>query len=176
MPDLPVQVAHPPEGVSIREATLADAEAMAALRRAMFEEMRADGGVSDPWSDEERRRRIDEATAAFASYAAVALPAGAYLGWLAEADGCVIGSCGLAICSVPPTPGNPSGRSGQLLSVYVDTAWRRRGVARALVTRALAHAQTSGIGLVSLHPTEAGAPLYEQLGFWTSREMRAYLD
>jgi ribosomal protein S18 acetylase RimI-like enzyme len=42
---------------------------------------------------------------------------------------------------------------------------RRRGLARAVVSRALAHARETGCRTASLQASESGAPLYEAIGF-----------
>ena len=64
---------------------------------------------------------------------------------------------------------------GYIWSVYVDPRFRRRGIARALCERAIAYLGTLGCTTVALHASEAGEPLYEQLGFEIGREMRLKL-
>ena len=60
-------------------------------------------------------------------------------------------------------------RYGQRLAwvgmVLTGPTYRRRGFARALVTRALEVADRAGIETVKLDATEQGRPLYESLGF-----------
>jgi len=56
--------------------------------------------------------------------------------------------------------------------VYVQPAWRRRGVASALVGRAVKALSRAGYSRVYLHATEMGRPVYERAGFVPSNELR----
>lgn len=49
--------------------------------------------------------------------------------------------------------------------MLVDAAYRGRGIGRALMGRALEHADARGIPTVRLDATPLGRPLYEKLGF-----------
>jgi GNAT superfamily N-acetyltransferase len=60
------------------------------------------------------------------------------------------------------TYGNELGWIGMML-VHPD--FRRRGVATALMERALTYLRERGIACIKLDATPAGAPVYEQLGF-----------
>jgi GNAT superfamily N-acetyltransferase len=46
-----------------------------------------------------------------------------------------------------------------------DPEWRRRGLARAVLTELLLEAERRGVRRVELHATPAGAPLYRAAGF-----------
>lgn len=118
---------------------------------------------------------LDEVIAAFVAYAADAMPAGRYLGWLAEADGEPVGTVGLVFHEQPPHPLMRSTRVGYVLNVFVEPACRRRGVATRLVEEAVAHCDTTGCGAVILHASDAGARVYERLGFDRTSEMRRFL-
>jgi GNAT superfamily N-acetyltransferase len=56
-------------------------------------------------------------------------------------------------------------RLGWIAMVLTRTEFRRRGLARLLLKRALATADALGIETIGLDATEQGRPLYEQLGF-----------
>lgn len=90
---------------------------------------------------------------------------GAYLGWLAESGGRVIGGAGLTLLDWGPTRGHPDPRRGRVVNVYTEPDWRRRGVALALLERLLTEAESLGLGLLNLGTSDAGRPLYERLGF-----------
>ncbi len=60
---------------------------------------------------------------------------------------------------------------GYICNVYVKPAWRRRGVARALMLRAIDWAKRNGCDLVRLRTSRMGRPLYEGLGFRQSDEL-----
>ncbi len=53
---------------------------------------------------------------------------------------------------------------------------RRRGIARALVERAIGWVREQGIVEVRLHASDQGRPLYEGIGFRQTNEMRMMLE
>lgn len=55
---------------------------------------------------------------------------------------------------------------------FTEKAWRRRGLARLLMEEVLKGAKTSRIDTLVLHASGDGRPLYEQLGFAQTNEMR----
>lgn len=67
-------------------------------------------------------------------------------------------------------------RFGYIWHVFVAPDARRRGIARALVERALDHLRAAGCTKAVLHSSDAGVPLYEKLGFLVAKEMRLDLD
>jgi GNAT superfamily N-acetyltransferase len=154
-----------PEGVSLRRATPADAAAITRTRRDMFLDM----GLPDD-------ARLTLACERFAETLPDDLANGRYTGWLAEADGRIVGGAGVVEDVHSPSPANPSGRIAYVLNVWVDPAWRRRSIASALVETAVAWARAEGFGMASLHASEAGAAVYPSLGFKPSNEMRLPLD
>jgi len=158
-------------GYTIRAAIPADAAVIAAHRVAMFRDMgRLDAGGAEA---------ADALAGAVTGYLAGALASGEYAGWLAlDARGPVVAGAGVQLRPVVPSPG-PDGRvltapQAYLLNVYTAPAWRRRGVAEALVRRALAWAEARGCSSVALHASDAGRGLYERLGFRPTTEMRRY--
>ncbi len=73
----------------------------------------------------------------------------------AEADGDVIGTSVLSV----------HGNVGWIGTVWVDPAWRRRGIGLALTRTTIDEADAAGCRTLVLVATEAGRPLYERLGF-----------
>ena len=51
------------------------------------------------------------------------------------------------------------------MNVYTNADYRRRGIARQMVTMLLNNAKECGVSYVSLDATENGRPLYASLGF-----------
>ena len=65
----------------------------------------------------------------------------------------------------PPYPGNLAGREAYLLNMYTRPAWRKRGMASALLDAMARHAREQRLGKLWLHASDEGRPLYERLGF-----------
>ena len=69
------------------------------------------------------------------------------------------------LLTVLPTADHPTGLRAHLMNVYTAPAFRRRGIARMLVTALMDAARQRGATEISLDATEAGRPLYRALGF-----------
>jgi GNAT superfamily N-acetyltransferase len=157
--------------IIVRHAGIGDIATIARHRAAMF----ADMGVLAPASTAEL---IDRTV----RYLEVALPAGEYLGWLAELGSQakpIVGGAGVQLRRVLPFPElkaqGPTiagGRQGIVLNVYTEPTWRRRGVARRLMESVLSWASEAELESLVLHASEQGRTLYEQLGFAPTNEMR----
>ena len=154
------------EKITIRPATDADIPDLIRLRRMMFEDM----GFDDP-------EKLGAADASVAAYLATALPAQQFQGWLAvTAAGVAVGSGGVVIDRHPPGPNNLSGQVGYIMNVVTDPRYRRRGIARRIMETMLEWLSGQGIQNLALHASEMGRPLYEQLGFEPSNEMRCQAE
>lgn len=154
------------KSISIRPATVEDIADLVRLRRVMFEAM----GCSDP-------AQLDAGDAAAEAYFAEAIPAGEFHGWLAMTPaGEAVSSSGVVVDRHPPGPTNLSGRIGYIMNVVTLPAYRRRGLARRVMQAALDWLVERGMRRVTLHATEVGRPLYEQLGFEAGNEMRLRLE
>jgi len=144
-----------------RRAAPDDAALIASHRKAMFAAM---GGVQESVLEEMRRncepwlrRMIND---------------GKYCGWIAFEDGTPIASAGLLVLDWPPHPLDPPGElRGYLLNVFVESGYRRQGLARQLIEACMQEARQRGIRVLSLHASDAGRPLYESLGFRATNEM-----
>ena len=139
---------------TIRPGTLDELDDLIMLRRSLFEAM----GYEDP----EVLAQTDEACR---TYFARQMPSGDFRVWVAEAGGDPIASIGLVVHSVPPSPGNLSGRVGYIMNLVTTPAFRRQGIARALMENALRTLHDEGVPIATLHATADGRPLYERLGF-----------
>jgi GNAT superfamily N-acetyltransferase len=154
------------DSITIRQATVEDIPALVRLRRTMFESM----GYDD-------REQLEAADKAAAAYWRQAIPKGEFQGWLAIApSGRAVGSGGAVIGRHPPGPGNLTGQSGYIMNVSTEPLFRRRGIARQMMQTILRWLAGQGIRHVTLHATEAGRPLYEQLGFVEGNEMSLQID
>ncbi len=90
---------------------------------------------------------------------------GTFVSWLAKDGGRIVGTSGMSFVEKPPYFGCPSGRIGLLSSMYTDPAYRRRGIARALLSRVVQEARAYGCGVVKITASDMGALLYADFGF-----------
>ena len=74
---------------------------------------------------------------------------------VAEADGAVIGTGVLSV----------HGPVGWIGTIFVEPAWRRRGVGMEITRATIETAEAAGCRTLVLVATEAGRPMYERLGF-----------
>ena len=103
--------------------------------------------------------------AAYAAWVASAIARGVYLGRLALADGAVVAGAGAVLLEWGPVRGDTGAIRTRLVNVYTEPAWRRRGLARALVGGLLDTLRARGVGTVTLAATPLSQPLYDTLGF-----------
>lgn len=64
-----------------------------------------------------------------------------------------------------PSLENPKGTNAYITSMYVDPAYRRRGIATQILARLCRKARENGCKCVTLHPSEPGKRLYQSYGF-----------
>ncbi len=160
----------PPPSYRIRAAGSQDVPLLARHRVEMFADMgrlAADGAA-------------DALRAATEPMLAEWLAAGTLLAWLAEPasrPALVVGGAALQLRPMLPRPG-PDGKAllagpeAYVLNVFVERAWRRRGVASFLMQHLLGYARERRLRVVTLHASEEGRKLYEKLGFAATNEMR----
>ncbi len=72
---------------------------------------------------------------------------------------------GAAVIQRLPGPSTPTGKWGYVQWVATEPAYRRRGIARAVMIAILSWLSQRGVTNVELHATPAGEPLYRSLGF-----------
>ena len=142
---------------TIREGRAEEVDRLVALRRVMFEGM----GIDDP-------EVLGQVAEASRKYFLENMPKGLFRVWVAEAGDELIASIGLVIHSAPPRPTNLVGKTGYIMNLVTLPAWRRRGIARALLSHVIEILRAEGIPLVTLHASDEGRGLYEELGFWVA--------
>jgi len=117
---------------------------------------------------------------ATASYLRDAMPRGEYVAWVAErpdAEPPILGGAGVQLRSILPRPRPGSedlelGPEAIVLNVYVESSWRRRGVATTLMRALLTELAARDIRRIVLHASDEGRGMYERLGFVATNEMR----
>jgi len=166
----------------IRQATVADAAAIAVHRAAMFADM---GRIHD---DATRATLIAETH----EFLQRAMPAEEYLAWLAvdvNKPTSIVGGAGVHRRQTMPFPkrssygamlniagsaaptGVAQGRQAIVMNVYTHPSWRRLGVARELMETIIAWARACPLDSLVLHASSEGRALYESLGFVGTNEM-----
>jgi GNAT superfamily N-acetyltransferase len=154
----------------LRPAVPNDAPVLAKHRVEMFRDM---GRIADEGTAAELR-------AASESMLGEWIASGTYVGWLAEPlarPGLVVGGAGVQLRTMLPRPsrtgpGIINGPEAYVLNVFVERAWRRRGVAAQLMEVVVSYTRERRLRLVTLHASDDGRPLYEKLGFVATNEMR----
>lgn len=81
-----------------------------------------------------------------------------------------IGCATICYITLMPTFDHPSGKRAHIMNVYTNADYRRRGIARQMVSMLLGEARERKVGYISLDATENGRPLYKSLGFKENEE------
>jgi GNAT superfamily N-acetyltransferase len=153
------------KGIAFRQVGVADAGTIATHRYAMFRDM----GYRDEAALDSMRKK-------FLPWVEQKLKSGDYLGWLAVAENnLVVAGAGLWLMDWPSHMLGSSARRGNILNVYTEPEFRRRGLAASLIQSALQWCKANGIDVVILHASAEGRALYERLGFQAGNEMRIKL-
>ncbi len=95
--------------------------------------------------------------------------------FLIEEKGQVIGGCGLSVRQLVPTRYSPSGKNAYVWNMYIEPKYRRKGFGHALVKHIVELCKQENIGLIELHASELGKPLYASEGFENWEEYMALL-
>jgi GNAT superfamily N-acetyltransferase len=119
------------------------------------------------------QRALDAMSARFRPWLRSKMQDGEYLAWFAVApDGSIAAGLGLWLMDWPPHMIAGGRWRGNILNVYTEPAFRRQGLARALMQKALEWCAANEVDAVILHASDEGRALYEGLGFIPSNEMR----
>jgi len=147
--------------LTTREAVVEDAGLITRHRKAMFADMR-----------DAAETVLDEMGRNFEPWVRRMIAEDKYVGWITSDGDRAVGSAGLLILDWAPHFLDPkSEQRGYILNVFVESEYRRRGIAKALTLECTAEAKRRKIGVVALHASKKGQPVYEKLGFKTSNEM-----
>jgi GNAT superfamily N-acetyltransferase len=153
--------------IAYRPATLEDLTVLALLRWEMQVDWREDAGVfaasREPY------------IATYCDAMRAELRAGRMHAWLAESAGAPVAAVTLLTWLVPPTLEHTHRVRGQVSNVYTRPAYRRQGIARALMGLLLDHARALQVHRVMLWASDMGQPLYASLGFFPSDGMELRL-
>lgn len=90
---------------------------------------------------------------------------GTFVSWLALDGDKIVGTSGMSFVEKPPYFGCPSGRMGLLSSMFTDPEYRRKGIAKELLSRVVEEARAYGCGTVQITASDMGVMLYTDFGF-----------
>lgn len=139
-----------------------DVETIVHHRRAMFFDM----GHRD-------EKALEDMSERFRPWLRRKMEAHEYLAWFAIApDESVAAGAGLWLMEWPPHMIAGGKWRGNILNVYTGAAYRRQGLARQLMQKAMDWCAREGVEAVILHSSPDGRALYESLGFEATNEMR----
>jgi len=155
---------------TLRHATVADADLITLHRHRMF----ADNNFAS-------EARFAEMDASFKPWLLERLPDrlpkgpndpdSRYIGLLLEEDGQILASAGIYFLDFPPHWMDIEPRRAYLLNFYTTPEARGHGYANQLLRAAVDECRQRGIGVVTLHASPFGRPIYEKFGFKQSSEM-----
>jgi GNAT superfamily N-acetyltransferase len=152
-------------GCTLRKATMADLETIMGHRRSMFLDM----GHQD-------EHAIATMLASAREFIAERFATGRFHGWVIEnSERQIIAGGGLLVADYLPSTTDPLPRRAIIVNMYTEPAYRRRGFARRLMLTMITWCRSEGFGTILLHASTDGRPLYQQLGFNPTNEMRLML-
>ena len=99
---------------------------------------------------------------------------GTFISWLALDNDRIIGTSGMSIVEKPPYFGCPSGKIGLLSSMFTDPNYRRKGIAKTLLSKVIDEAKTQGCGTVQITASNMGVLLYSDYGFEKNENFMQY--
>ena len=114
---------------------------------------------------EEGAKEDIDLTPALRDYYLRHLSDGTFISWLALDEDRIIGTSGISIVEKPPYFGCPSGKIGLLSSMFTDKAYRRKGIAKTLLSKVVDEAKKHGCGTVQITASDMGILLYSNFGF-----------
>jgi GNAT superfamily N-acetyltransferase len=124
----------------------------------------------DTWEDEPTRQSIDSFGAELTPWWAAHQDSHfAFIARLSPAG--IAGMAWVALVPRVPRPGATSRLSADIQSVFVMPQHRGAGIGSALVEAASAHATNLGALRVTVHSGRKAVPVYERLGFESSRRL-----
>ena len=99
---------------------------------------------------------------------------GTFISWLALDNDRIIGTSGMSIVEKPPYFGCPSGKIGLLSNMFTDPSYRRKGIAKTLLSKVIDEAKTQGCGTVQITASNMGVLLYSDYGFEKNENFMQY--
>ena len=81
---------------------------------------------------------------------------GTFVSWLALDGKNIIGTSGMSFVEKPPYFGCPNGKIGLLSSMFTEPQYRRKGIAKELLSRVVNEAREYGCGVIQITASDMG--------------------
>ena len=99
---------------------------------------------------------------------------GTFVSWLAFDGEKIVGTSGMSFVEKPPYFACPSGKIGLLSSMFTNPDYRRKGIAKELLSRVIKEAKNYGCGTVQITASDMGVKLYTDFGFVHNENFMQY--
>lgn len=99
---------------------------------------------------------------------------GTFISWIALDNEKIVGTSGISIVEKPPYFGCPSGKIGLLSSMFTVKSYRRKGIAKELLSRIVNEAREKGCGTSQITASSMGVYLYSDFGFVKNNNFMQY--
>lgn len=99
---------------------------------------------------------------------------GTFISWIALDNEKIVGTSGISIVEKPPYFGCPSGKIGLLSSMFTVKSYRRKGIAKELLSRIVNEAREKGCGTIQITASSMGVYLYSDFGFVKNNNFMQY--
>lgn len=99
---------------------------------------------------------------------------GTFVSWLAFDGNKIIGTSGMSFVEKPPYFGCPSGKIGLLSSMFTNPDYRRKGIAKELLSHVVNKAREYGCGTIQITASDMGVKLYTDFGFVHNENFMQY--
>jgi GNAT superfamily N-acetyltransferase len=144
----------------LRRATPDDASTITAQRHQMF--------ADNELASEDRYNEMD---LAFEPWVRERLADGRYVGLFIQEGEDLLAACGIFFGDFPPHYLDPKPIRAYLLNFYTAPEARGRGLATQLLEHAVDVCKKANVGVITLHASKFGRPIYERFGFTQNNEM-----
>ena len=99
---------------------------------------------------------------------------GTFVSYLAFDGEKIVGTSGMSFVEKPPYFACPSGKIGLLSSMFTNPDYRRKGIARELLSRVVKEAKDYGCKTVQITASDMGVKLYTDFGFVHNQNFMQY--
>ncbi len=137
--------------IEYRKLTIEEIDTFARLR---IRQLREEGATGDA-----------DLLPALLDYYGRHLSDGSFVAYLAMDGATLVGTGAVSVVEKPAWFGCPTGRIGLISSMYTDSAYRRQGIAKRLLSLVVEAAREQGCGTIWVTASDMGVPFYSAFGF-----------